>query len=106
MDLIFELIIECMIGLITDDGVDIVTGSDRTKGWSKGFKIFIVAAALLIILAIVGLLLLLGIYFWSEGDMSAGIPLTIAGAALLIFSVFKFVMAYRKNISSKKERRK
>ena len=106
MDLIFELIIECLIDLITDDGVDIMTRSDRTKGWSKGVKIVLVVVAALIILAIVGVLVLLGIFFLSQGDVSLGIPIMIAGVAFLIFTVLKFVMAYRKNISSKKDRGK
>ena len=31
MDMIFDLIIECIIDIITDNGVDVMTGSDRTK---------------------------------------------------------------------------
>ncbi len=105
MDLIFELIIECIIDLITDNGVDVMTGSERTKNLSKGAKIALVTVSLLIFAAIVGLLLFFGITFWADGDITVGIPLTLLGAAFLIFTVFKFIIAYRRNISSRKDRR-
>ena len=105
MDMIFELIIECIIDLITDNGIDVMTGYDKTKNMSKGAKIALVIVSLVIIAAIVGLLLFFGIRSWSEGDLTTGIPLTLLGAAFLIFTVFKFIIAYRRNISSRKDRR-
>ena len=105
MDLIFELVIECFIDLITDNGIDIMTGSGRTDGWSKGLKITFVTVSLLIIAAIVGLLVFFGIKFWTEGDYTFGVPMALLGAAFLIFTVIKFILAYRRNRSSKKDRR-
>ncbi len=35
MGLLFELIAECMIDLITDDAIDILNDSDRTKHLRK-----------------------------------------------------------------------
>ena len=102
MDLIFELIIECFIDIITDNGVDAMTGSDRTKNMSKGAKIALVVVSLLILVAIVGLLLFFGITFWVKGDITAGIPLTLLGAAFMVFTVIKLITAYRKNKSPKK----
>ena len=64
MDMIFELIIECIIDLITDNGIDVMTGSDKTKNMSKGAKIALVIVSLVIIAAIVGLLLFFGIRSW------------------------------------------
>ena len=103
MDLIFELVIECLIDLITDDGVDVMTDSDRTKNWSKGTKIALVIVSLLIFVIIFGLLMFFGISFWLEGNLTLGIPVTLLGAVFLIFTVIKFVTSYRKNISSKKD---
>ena len=49
MDLIFSLIVECLIDLITGEAVDAATGSDRTKGWSKSAKVILIIVAFLII---------------------------------------------------------
>ena len=104
MDMIFDLIIECIIDIITDNGVDVMTGSDRTKNLSKGAKIALVVVSLLIFAAIAGLLLFFGFGLWAGGDITTGIPLTLLGAVFIIFTAVKLIMSYRKNRSSKKDR--
>ena len=96
MDLLFELIVECMIGIITDDAIDIMKDSDRTSHLSKGMRIVIVTAALLIFAAIVVFLLWFGIDSIIEGNLALGVPLALMGGAFAIYCVVRFIVTYKK----------
>ena len=97
MDLIFSLIVECLIDLITGEAVDAATGSDRTKGWSKSAKVILIIVAILIITAMIGALVIFGIMNLSEGEIMPGAILLGAAAVLLVYTVVSIIVAYRKN---------
>ena len=96
IDLFFELIAECLICLIIDDAADIMNGSGRTSHLSKGMKIFIVAAALLIFVAVSFFLLFAGIGGLLDGEYSMGVPFTILGIGFAGGCVVSFVSAYKR----------
>ena len=95
-----------MVTLITDDGVDIMTGADRTSGWPKGLKIVLVGASALIIIAVTGLMVLFGSFLCADGEFMVGVPIILLGVAFLTFIIFRVSSAYRKNVRPKKDRRK
>lgn len=97
MDMLFELIVECMICIMTDDAIDIANDSDRTRHLSKGMRFFIVAAALLIFAAVTFFFLFVGISNLIEGDMSLGLPFTVIGAVFVIYCVVRSIVTYKKN---------
>ena len=105
MDILLELIVEFFVELITDNGVDVMTGSDRTSHLSKGVKIVLVIVTILIFVGIIGSLLFFGINSLINGEIALGILLALSGAALLIFIVTSFIKELRKNLAMRKDRR-
>ena len=97
MDLIFSLIVECLIDLITGEAADAAAGSERTKGWSKPAKVILIIAAFLIITAMIGALVIFEIMNLSDGETMPGVILLGAAAVLLIYTVVSIIVAYRKN---------
>ena len=94
MDFIIELIIECMIDLITTDGAEVVSGSGRTKSWSNGAKIAVVVTAILLIVAVTAVLVICGVAYLMEGNREPGAVLLVAGIGFLIITIAKFGSAY------------
>ena len=99
-DNMIELIIECLTDLIISDGADTVSGSERTKGWSKKTKIAVVVAAILLVIAVTGVLVGCGVAYLRSGDQETGLILLLAGIGFLIVTIIRFRSVYvsvRKN---------
>ena len=96
MDFVIELIIECLIDLITTDGADVVNGSERTKGWSKGAKIALVVTSILLIIAVTAVLVICGVAYLLDGNREVGAVLLAAGIGFLIVTFAKFTSVYKK----------
>ena len=95
-----EFIIECMVDLIIADGADTASGSERTKNWSKGAKIAVVVAAILLIVAVTAVLVICGVAYFMGGDREVGAALLVVGIGFLIITIARFRNAYisvRKN---------
>ena len=95
-----ELIIECLVDLIIADGAETVSGSERTKGWSKGAKIAVVVTAILLVVAVTTVLVACGVAYLAGGDREVGLILLIAGIGFLIVTIARFRIVYvsvRKN---------
>ncbi|MBR6477819.1 MAG: hypothetical protein IKS85_05165, partial [Lachnospiraceae bacterium] len=75
MEFIFELIIEVVLGLVTDSGVEIMTGSEETKKWPKPVRIFCVVTTIILSATVIGFLLVYGIILMIKGHVAVGILL-------------------------------
>ena len=95
-----ELIIECLVDLRIADGADTVSGSERTKGWSKRTKIAVVVTAILLVIAVTAVLVGCGVAYLMSGDRDTGLILLLAGIGFLIITIARFRSVYvsvRKN---------
>ncbi len=97
-----ELIIECLIDLIIGDGAETVSGSDRTKNWSRGAKIAVVVTAILLVIAVTAVLVICGVSYLMSGERETGAILLVAGIGFLITTIVRFRIVY---VSIRKKRR-
>ena len=94
MEFIFELIIEVVLGLVTDSGVEVMTGSEETKKWPKPVRIFCVVTTIILSATVIGVLLVYGIILMIKGHVAVGVLLLVVGAILLIMAIVKLRKAY------------
>ena len=102
MDTIIEILVDCVLSLIVDSGMEIMTDSDSRHKWPKGVRIALVATTLIILLAVLGLLIIAGISLISESKIVVGVLLLALASAFVIFPVIKFRKIYKKKSAGKK----
>ncbi|MBO4414626.1 MAG: hypothetical protein J5824_01430 [Lachnospiraceae bacterium] len=96
MEFILEILVDCVLSLIVDSGVEVMTGSEQSNSWPKGAKIALVAVTLLVFIGVTGALMVFGIIFLTEKDWVPGILLLAVGIIFAISMITKFVQMYRK----------
>ena len=96
MDMIIEILLDCVLSLITDGGVEVMSNSENTRNWPKGVRIALVTATLIIFIAVTGLLFLAGVSMISDGKTAIGTLLLVIASAFVIFPVIRFIKLYRK----------
>ncbi len=101
MEIIVEIILDCVLSLIVDGGVEVMTDPKSCRKWPKGVRISLVAVSLALFAAIIGFLVVTGVSLMSGGTIAAGALLVVIAFALIILSVIGFVKAYRKNYTRK-----
>ena len=102
MEIVIELVVELFLELITEEGVGIITKPENYHNWPKGVKIALVTVTLLFLAGIIGVLIILGILFLTDGKIAVGLLLTSIGALFLILAVAKFRKVYKKKRSAAK----
>ena len=96
MDTIVEILLDCVLSLFVDGGVEVMTDSESCRKWPKGVRIAFVVVTLAIFLALIGFLVFIGISLISEAKIAVGVLLLVIALAFILFSVAGFVRAYRK----------
>ncbi len=99
MEFIIEILVDCVLSLIVDSGVDVMTGSEQSKRLPKGARIALVAATLLIFTAIIGAMVIFGILMLIDREWVPGIILTAVGIVFAVVTIVKFLTVYRKKKS-------
>ena len=95
MEMIIDIILELVLGLLTDGGVEVMTGSESAKKWPKPLKIICVVSTLLLAIAVIGFLLIYGIVLEVKGNVIGGAYLLVAGATLLILAIVMLRKGYK-----------
>ena len=96
MELLFEILAECAIDLITDGGIEVMTGSEESRKWSKGVKTALVISTLLIFAAVIAALLYWGVSFLIDEQILLGIVFAALGTLFSVLAVAKFRKTYKK----------
>ena len=100
MEYIFELILDCFLELVTEGGMDVMADSESTRKFPKWLKAVLVAFTLLFFIASIGIILFLGVTFLINGNLLAGILLSVVGVVFLICMIIKFKGLYRRRLNN------
>ena len=101
MDMIIEFVLDCILSLVVDSGVEVMSDSENSRNWPKGVRIALVAITLLLFTALIGFLIFAGVSFISEGTTAVGVLFLVMAPALIIFSIIKIKKLYKKKVSEK-----
>ncbi len=96
MDLLFDLIVECAVCLISDNEIDNLADPDRAKNMSKGMRAVVLTVSLLVLVVVEGFLLIAGIINLTQGELIPGLILTFLGAAVLVYCAVRFILTFKK----------
>ena len=96
MDTIVEILLDCILSLVVDGGVEVITDSESCRRWPKGVRIALVMVTMAFFVALIGFLVVTGVSLISEGKIAVGVLLLVIALTLLVFSIIGFVKAYRK----------
>ena len=100
MEYFFELILDCFLELVTEGGMDVMADSESTRKLPKWLKAVLVAFTLLFFIAFIGIILFLGVTFLINGNLLAGILLSVVGVVFLISMIIKFKGLYRRRLNN------
>ena len=96
MDIIIEILLDCVLSLVVDGGVEVMTDSESCLKWPKGVRIALVAVTMALFVALIGFLVVTGVSLISEGKIAVGVLLLVIALAFIFFSIIRFIKAYRK----------
>ena len=96
METIAEILIDCVLSLVVDGGVEVMTDSSSCRRWPKGVRIALVAVTMAVFAALTGFVVFAGASFISEGKIAAGVVFLVIAFAFVIFSIIGLIKAYRK----------
>ena len=96
MDMILELLLDCVLSLVVDSGVEVMAGSESCRSWPKGVRIALVAVTLIVYIAVLGFLTIVGISEISEGKTAVGILLFFVALVFVIYPATRVIAIYKK----------
>ena len=95
MELLLEILIECFTELITDGGMEVLSGEEHTRRWPKGVKIAMVVFTLLFFGSMIIGLIVMGVAFMLEGKVILSVVMLLAGIGLLVLLLYVIRKAKR-----------
>ena len=99
MDMIIEFLLDCVLSLIVDSGVEVMTNSESCRNWPKGVRIALVVVTLIVFLAVLGFLIIAGISAVSEGNTAVGVLLFGVASVFVIYPIVRIIKIYKKKSS-------
>ncbi len=96
METVVEILLDCVLSLVVDGGVEVMTDSEPCRKWPKGVRIALVAVTLILFIALIGFLAVTGVSLIAEGKIAVGVLLLVIAFAFICFSIIGFIKAYRK----------
>ena len=89
METIFEIFFECIISLVTEGGMEVMSDPEHTCSWPRGIKIMMVVTTILFFLTVIGFLIVFGVIFVLEGKMIWGLILSVLGVFFLVLMLIR-----------------
>ncbi len=96
MEMLIELLLDCILSLVVDGGVDVMSDSPNCRKWPKAVRIALVAITLLVFIAVIGLMIVIGVSLISEGKIAVGLLILAIALGFMLFLAVRFIIAYRR----------
>ncbi len=96
MEVIIEVLIECFVEILTDGGVEVMSGSEYTRRWPKGVKIAMVVFTVLFFGAMIIGFIVMGILFLVGDEPVPGVIMLLVGIGILLMIIFTIRRERRK----------
>ena len=96
MDTIVEILPDCILSLVVDGGVEVMTDSESCHKWPKVVRIALAVVTMILFAALIVFLVVTGVSLISESKLAVGALLLVITFAFIFFSIIGFVKAYRK----------
>ena len=96
MEIIIEILIECFVEILTDGGMEVMSGQAHTQRWPRGLKIALVVFTVLFFGTVIIGLIVMGILFLIKGELLPGVIFSLLGIGILFGILFRIRKEYRK----------
>ena len=96
MEIIFEILLDLVLELVTGFGSDVMENSEYTRKWPKPLRIFLAVVTLLFFLAVIIGLIVIGIKCIIDGNLAVGVFTSGIGVLLATLMIVKCRKEYKK----------